>query len=100
MAQSDAMHSDFDKMRFVHHSIPSINVNDIDLTSQTPDLTMAYPVYINAMTGGSEWTKNINEKLAVVARETGLAMTVGSTHAALRNPRQRPDVYDCAKNES
>ncbi len=38
---------------------------------------MAYPVYINAMTGGSEWTKNINEKLAVVARETGLAMAVG-----------------------
>lgn len=87
MAQSDAMDSDFDKMRFVHHSIPSINVNDIDLTSQTSDLTMAYPVYINAMTGGSEWTKNINEKLAVVARETGLAMAVGSTHAALRNPR-------------
>ena len=26
------------------------------------------------MTGGSDWTKTINEKLAVVARETGLAM--------------------------
>ena len=38
------------------------------------------------MTGGSEWTKQINEKLATVARETGLAMAVGSTHAALRNP--------------
>ncbi len=86
MAQSDAMYSDFDKMHCAS-LYPSINVNDIDLTSQTPDLTMAYPVYINAMTGGSEWTKNINEKLAVVARETGLAMAVGSTHAALRNPR-------------
>ena len=31
------------------------------------------------MTGGSDWTKTINEKLAVVARETGLAMAVGST---------------------
>ena len=38
------------------------------------------------MTGGSDWTKTINEKLAVVARETGLAMAVGSTHA-LRNPK-------------
>ena len=46
---------------------------------------MQSPVYINAMTGGSDWTKQINEKLAVVARETGLAMAVGSTHAALRN---------------
>ena len=45
---------------------------------------MQSPVYINAMTGGSDWTKQINEKLAVVAK-TGLAMAVGSTHAALRN---------------
>ena len=30
--------------------------------------------------------KQINEKLAIVARETGIAMAVGSTHAALRNP--------------
>ena len=37
---------------------------------------MTYPIYINAMTGGSEWTKQINAKLAVVARETGLAMVV------------------------
>ncbi|EHJ07039.1 type 2 isopentenyl-diphosphate Delta-isomerase [Staphylococcus simiae] len=87
MSQSDAPQSDFDKVRFVHHSVPSINVADVDLTSTTTNLTMDYPVYINAMTGGSEWTKNINEKLAVVARETGLAMAVGSTHAALRNPR-------------
>ena len=36
------------------------------------------------MTGGSDWTKTINEKLAVVARETGLAMAVGSTHAAFK----------------
>ena len=71
----------------MHHSIPSINVDEVDLTSRTTDFDMTYPIYINAMTGGSEWTKQINEKLAVVARETGLAMAVGSTHAALRNPK-------------
>ena len=87
MAQSDAPQSDFDRVRFVHHSIPSINVDEVDLTSRTTDFDMTYPIYINAMTGGSEWTKQINEKLAVVARETGLAMAVGSTHAALRNPK-------------
>ena len=87
MAQSDAPQSDFDRVRFVHHSIPNINVDEVDLTSRTTDFDMTYPIYINAMTGGSEWTKQINEKLAVVARETGLAMAVGSTHAALRNPK-------------
>ena len=70
MAQSDAPQSDFDRVRFVHHSIPSINVDEVDLTSRTTDFDMTYPIYINAMTGGSEWTKQINAKLAVVARET------------------------------
>lgn len=85
MAQSDAPQSDFDRVRFVHHSIPNINVDEVDLTSRTTDFDMTYPIYINAMTGGSEWTKQINAKLAVVARETGLAMAVGSTHAALKS---------------
>ena len=85
MAQSDAPQSDFDRVRFVHHSIPNINVDEVDLTSRTTDFDMTYPIYINAMTD-SEWTKQINAKLAVVARETGLAMAVGSTHA-LRNPK-------------
>lgn len=87
MAQHDAPQSDFDRVRFVHHSIPNVNVDQIDLTSHTSNFDMKYPLYINAMTGGSDWTKKINEKLAVVARETGLAMAVGSTHAALRNPK-------------
>lgn len=87
MAQGDATISDFDEIRFVHHSIPSVDVDDIDLTSQLKDFTLDQPLYINAMTGGSEWTKQINEKLAVIARESGIAMAVGSTHAALRNSK-------------
>ena len=47
----------FDRVRFVHHSIPNINVDEVDLTSRTTDFDMTYPIYINAMTGGSEWTK-------------------------------------------
>ena len=59
-------------MRFVHHSIPSIDVSQVDMTSHTTKFDLAYPIYINAMTGGSDWTKQINEKLAIVARETEL----------------------------
>ena len=50
MAQSDAPQSDFDRVRFVHHSIPNINVDEVDLTSRTTDFDMTYPIYINAMT--------------------------------------------------
>ena len=80
----------------MHHSIPNINVDEVDLTSRTTDFDMTYPIYINAMTG-SEWTKQINAKLAVVARETGLAMAVGSTHA-LRNPKMAIIQY-CTSNQ-
>ncbi|MGJ5712952.1 type 2 isopentenyl-diphosphate Delta-isomerase [Staphylococcus auricularis] len=89
MAQQDAKISDFDRLRFVHYSMPSIDVSDVQLKSELDDFTLSSPIYINAMTGGSDWTKQINEKLAVIAREAGLAMAVGSTHAALRNPNQR-----------
>ncbi|MDT3982314.1 type 2 isopentenyl-diphosphate Delta-isomerase, partial [Staphylococcus ureilyticus] len=60
-------------------------VSDVNLEHSLKDFTLSQPLYINAMTGGSEWTKQINEKLAIVARESGMAMAVGSTHAALRN---------------
>src|SRR5699024_1520886 len=90
MAQEDATISDFDEIRFVHHSIPNINVDDVNIQSEVKDFTLKQPLYINAMTGGSEWTKQINEKLAIIARETGMAMAVGSTHAALRNSKMIP----------
>ena len=38
------------------------------------------------MTGGSEKTKIINEKLAVVARETCLPIASGSLSVAIKNP--------------
>ena len=46
MAQTDAPRSDFDKIRFVHHSIPDIDVSDVDLTSHLTDFTLDYPIYI------------------------------------------------------
>ena len=42
MAQHDATLSDFDKVRFVHHSIPNIDVDDVDLTTKTSEFNMKY----------------------------------------------------------
>ncbi len=47
---------------------------------------MEQPFYINAMTGGSNETKAINEKLAYVAKETNLLMASGSLSVALKDP--------------
>ena len=78
--------SDFDSFRFVHHSFPEMKVADAALSTSFATLDMAFPFYINAITGGSPWTKKVNEKLALIARETGIAMATGSISAALKDP--------------
>lgn len=85
LAQSSLPISDFDRIHFVHHAIPSINTCDVSMSSEFPDFQLSKALYINAMTGGSEWTLEINQKLAQVAREVGIPMAVGSMHAALNN---------------
>lgn len=78
--------TDFDSLHFVHHSFSQTGTQKIDLSTSFAGFSMAQPIYINAMTGGSKWTKKINEKLAIVARETGLLMATGSVSAALKDP--------------
>lgn len=82
----DARKSDFDSFRFVHHSFPEMSVADASLSTSFATLDMEFPFYINAITGGSTWTKKVNEKLALIARETGIAMATGSISAALKDP--------------
>lgn len=76
---------DFDEVRLIHHSLKSIDVDDVCLQTQIGAIELAVPFYINAMTGGSEKTKEINEKLATVAKAVGCAMAVGSMSAAMKD---------------
>lgn len=78
--------SDFDHVHLIHRSFPQVTVNDISITSEMASLPLKTPFFINAMTGGSEKTKQINEQLATLARETSLAMATGSVSIALKDP--------------
>lgn len=77
--------NDFDKLRFIHHGLPSINLDDVDYSTSFDGIDCELPFFINAMTGGSEWTKSINTKLAHVAQATGLMMASGSMSAAFKD---------------
>lgn len=77
--------SHFDQLLFVHQSLPNIGFNDVSLKVNIQGLQLDTPMYINAMTGGSKMTGEINASLAKIACETGMAMAVGSQHAGLRN---------------
>ncbi|MGM8139302.1 type 2 isopentenyl-diphosphate Delta-isomerase [Enterococcus italicus] len=78
--------SDFDHVHLIHRPFPQVAVDDISITSEMASLPLKTPFFINAMTGGSEKTKQINEQLATLARETSLAMATGSVSIALKDP--------------
>jgi len=77
--------SDFDDLFFIHRSFPEAGIKDISLKTKIGSLSLDCPIYINAMTGGSKKTEIINASLAEAARETGVAIAVGSQHAGIRN---------------
>lgn len=77
--------SDFDNLKFIHHSFPEININDVDIKTKIGDMEMEHPFFINAMTGGSSKSKIINEKLAFVAKETNTLIASGSLSSALKD---------------
>lgn len=77
--------SHFDQISFVHQSLPNIALKDVSLKVSFSEFKLSTPLYINAMTGGSLMTGNINAALAEIAHATGMAMAVGSQHAGLKD---------------
>ncbi|MEW9699013.1 type 2 isopentenyl-diphosphate Delta-isomerase [Paenibacillus sp. SI8] len=72
-------------IKLVHNCLPETSTDHISLQTEIGDLIMSSPFLINAMTGGAQETENINRQLAIMAREKGLAMAVGSQMSAIKN---------------
>ncbi|NEW06100.1 type 2 isopentenyl-diphosphate Delta-isomerase [Paenibacillus sp. SYP-B3998] len=72
-------------IKLVHNCLPETSTDQIALTTEIGDLIMSSPILINAMTGGAQETERINRQLAIVAKEKGLAMAVGSQMSAIKN---------------
>lgn len=79
-------YNSFDDMELIHHSLPDYDLSEIDLRTHFSGRDFDFPFYINAMTGGSEKGRAVNQKLAQIAQATELVMVTGSYSAALKNP--------------
>lgn len=79
--------SSLEQVRLIHQSLPEIKISDVSTTIRDAKFNFATPFYIEAMTGGSTRTGRINEQLAEAAKETGVAMAVGSQSVALKDPQ-------------
>ena len=88
----------FDDMELIQCSIPEYNLDEIDLSVNFAENTFEYPFFINAMTGGSKKGKEINRKLAKVAKECSILFVTGSYSAALKNPDD--DSFEVVRKEN
>ncbi|WP_077621718.1 type 2 isopentenyl-diphosphate Delta-isomerase [Sediminibacillus massiliensis] len=76
----------FDDLTLIHQSISSLHWDSIDLCVDLGELSLSSPLFISAMTGGGGTkTEEINKKLAIAASHTGVAMSVGSQMAAVKD---------------
>lgn len=94
----ESPYNSFDEIELIHASMPKYNLDEIDLSTKFADYKFEYPFFINAITGGSERGKEINQKLAKVADETGILFVTGSYSAKLKNPND--DSFEIVKREN
>lgn len=77
----------FQQVRLLPNTLSEISQKQVSLKSQIGGIVTDYPFYIEAMTGGSDYTGKLNASLARIAKATHLPMAVGSQSIAIREPR-------------
>jgi isopentenyl-diphosphate Delta-isomerase len=75
--------ADFSDIAFVHNCLPDRDFDLVNLESSYLGRTYRSPLFINAITGGTDLATRINISLALVAKECGLPLAVGSQMVAL-----------------
>ena len=79
-----------DEVQLIYSNLPELNLSDIDIRSTLVGKDIPVPFFINAITGGSPQTDDINYKLATVAAKTNIPMACGSQSIALKYPSLSP----------
>lgn len=73
-------------VRLVHRALPEVDVEEIDTSVDFLGKRLRHPIFVSSLTGGHPDVVAINERLATIAEEYGLAMGVGSQRAAVVAP--------------
>ena len=76
----------FEHLNFEHDAVPELNLGEIDLSQDFLGKTLAAPLLISSMTGGTKQAGEINRNLAKAAQAAGIAMGLGSQRVAIEDP--------------
>ena len=76
-----------------HNALPNLNFDEIDTSIVFGNKQIDFPLFINAMTGGSSLTREINKDLSTLARDFNIPMAVGSQTIALEGDEDATDSF-------
>jgi isopentenyl-diphosphate delta-isomerase len=72
-------------VRFVHNSLPEIDLKDIDISMKFLGKQINAPIIIGSLTGGTDLGLDINRKLAEAAEKYQIPLMVGSQRIQLEH---------------
>lgn len=75
-----------DEVHLVHRALPEIDEGAVDTSVDFLGTSVALPIFISSMTGGSDGGYQINKDLAAVAEELRIPVGMGSIRILLRKP--------------
>ena len=79
----------FENVVLQNNALPEIDFEHIDASCFFLGKKAALPIMINAITGGTEYTSEINRQLGMLAKEFNIPMAVGSQTIAIQNEQRR-----------
>lgn len=79
----------FEDIYIEHNALPELNLEDIDTKCLFLGKYAEYPIMIDAVTGGTEFSREINGDLSKLAQKFSIPMAVGSQTIALENEGSR-----------
>lgn len=83
---ASALTTGLERLRFEHNALPEIDLADVQIETTFLGKSLAAPLLISSMTGGTPAARKINLALAEAAQELSIAMGLGSLRAALEDP--------------
>jgi isopentenyl-diphosphate delta-isomerase len=74
------------RYHFIHEALPELDLEQIRTSTELFGRSLAAPLLISSMTGGTDEAQHINRNLAEAAQSAQIAMGVGSQRVAIETP--------------
>src|SRR5699024_4157351 len=72
-----------------HNALPELSFEDINTKTLFLNKKVDYPIMINAITGGTDFSQEINRQLSCISSEFNIPIAVGSQTIALYDEKSR-----------